>query len=108
MSFGISAAGWAAITAAVAAVGTGVSYQQGQQQVKAQRSAADIAKRNADRQAKLAEEEMNAANKKRANTSGIMSAAQMAGKAGVSGTMLTGASGAGPLTLGKTNLLGGG
>jgi uncharacterized protein HemX len=100
---------YAAVAAVAAAViGAGVSYHNGQQQMKAQQSAADMAKRNAERQAKLAEEELNAANKKRPDTSGIMSAAQMAGKAGVSGTMLTGANGAGPLTLGKTNLLGGG
>lgn len=94
--------------AAAAVVSAGVSYHQGQQQARAQKKAADVAKQNAAKQAQLAEQELNAANKKRANTSGIMSAAQQAGKSGASGTMLTGPGGAGPLPLGKSTLLGGG
>jgi uncharacterized protein HemX len=96
----------AAVAAAV--IGAGVSYYNGQQQVSAQKSAAETARQNAAKQAALAEQELNAANKKRADTSGILSAAQQAGKSGASGTMLTGPSGAGPLTLGKSTLLGGG
>ena len=48
------------------------------------------------------------ANQKKPDTMAILSAAQQAGKAGPSGTMLTGPMGVDPnaLTLGKTTLLG--
>lgn len=61
-----------------------------------------------DKQLKAADENMNRATQKRPNTSSILSEAEQAGKAGVSGTMLTGPSGIDPseLKLGKTTLLG--
>lgn len=105
MSFGISAAGWAAI--AVAA-GAGVSYYNGQQQAADNKKAMAQAQANADRQAKQAEQDMNRVNQKKPDTSAILSAAQQSGKAGASGTMLTGPQGIDPsaLSLGKITLLG--
>ena len=60
------------------------------------------------RGAKAADEATNSANQKRANTAGILDAAAQSGKAGASGTMLTGPQGIDPnlLNLGKTTLLG--
>ncbi len=93
---------------AVAALGVVGSIVQGQQQKKAAASAARQAKDNADRQAKMADEEMNRANQKRANSDAALDAAMQSGKAGVSGTMLTGSQGvdAASLSLGKNSLLG--
>lgn len=100
---------WAvtAVAAAVA-VSAGVSYYNGQQQAAANRRAMDQAKANADRQAKQAEMEMNRANQKQPDTNALLSAAQQSGKAGASGTMLTGPAGIDPsaLSLGKSTLLG--
>lgn len=61
-----------------------------------------------DKQLKSADENMNRATQKRPNTSSILSEAEQAGKAGVSGTMLTGPTGVDPseLKLGKSTLLG--
>lgn len=61
-----------------------------------------------DKQLKAAEESMNRATQKRPNTSSILSEAEQAGKAGVSGTMLTGPLGVDPseLKLSKSTLLG--
>lgn len=105
MSGGATAA-WAA--AAIAAVGVGVSYENGQKQAAAQRSAQAQAKAAADKQAQLADEANNRANQKSPDTVGAMSSAQQSGKAGASGTMLTGPSGVDPsaLNLGKNTLLG--
>ena len=66
------------------------------------------AQANADRTAAQADQAFNQANQKKPDTSAILSAAQQAGKGGVSGTMLTGPSGVDPssLTLGKSTLLG--
>lgn len=100
---------WAvtAVAAAVA-VSAGVSYYNGQQQAAANRRAMDQAKANADRQAKQAEMEMNRANQKQPDTNALLSAAQQSGRAGASGTMLTGPAGIDPssLSLGKSTLLG--
>ena len=106
MSGGTTAAMWAA--AAVAAVGVGVSYQNGQEQKKAQAAAQEQAKQNALKQEKASDEATNRANQKTADTVGALSAAQQSGKAGASGTMLTGPSGVDPsaLNLGKNTLLG--
>lgn len=105
MAAGISAVGWLAI-AAVA--GAGVSYYNGQEQAKQSKAAMAQAKANADRQAALAEQDMNKANQKHPDTNALLSAAQQSGKAGPSGTMLTGPQGIDPsaLSLGKSTLLG--
>ena len=99
-----------AITAVAAAVvvSAGVSYYNGQQQASANRRAMDQAQSNADRQAKQAEEDMRRQNQKQPDTNALLSAAQQGGKAGASGTMLTGPQGVDPnsLALGKSTLLG--
>lgn len=82
----------------------------------ANRQRKDMKKANAATQAaalkqqKQAEQEMNAANKKRPDTMALLDNATQQGRAGQSGTMLTGPQGIDPslLTLGKTTLLGGG
>ena len=99
-----------AITAVAAAVvvSAGVSYYNGQQQAAANKKAMQQAKENADRQAQLAEQDMNRANQKKADSNALLSAAQQSGKAGASGTMLTGPQGidTSNLSLGKSTLLG--
>ena len=97
----------AAVAAAVV-VSAGVSYYNGQQQASAQKRAAEQAQANADRQAKQAEQELNRANQKKPDSLGMLAAAQQSGKAGASGTMLTGSQGVDPgsLSLGKSTLLG--
>jgi hypothetical protein len=99
--------GW--VAAAVAVVGAAVSYENGKKQEASSKRALEQSKNAAKQQALLAEQDMNAANKKRASTTGLLSAAQQAGKAGISGTMLTGAGGvdSSKLSLGKSTLLGG-
>ena len=99
---------WAMAAVAVAAVGVGMSYYNGQQQMAAQKDANEQAKKNALKQEQAADQANNAANRKTANVSGILSAAEQAGKGGVSGTMLTGAGGIDPNTLAisKNTLLG--
>lgn len=74
---------------------------------QASRAAAE-SKSLMDKQLKSADEAMNRANQKRPNTRQLLDDASQAGKAGASGTMLTGAQGVDPasLTLGKTTLLG--
>lgn len=113
MSGGATAA-W--VAAAVAAVGAGVSYQQGQEQKKASAAALDQQKKQqaaAEKQAKdqlaMAEQDTNKANQKRPDTLAILDSVTQAGKAGASGTMLTGPQGVDPnaLQLGKNTLLGG-
>ena len=97
---------WAAV--AVAAVGTAVAYQNGQQQKKAASAAAQQAEANAKKQEKAADEATNRANQKRTDTGAVLDAASQSGKAGASGTMLTGPQGVDPnmLNLGKNTLLG--
>ena len=96
------------VAAAAAVEGTAVSYQQGQDQKKAAERSAQQAQANAQKQEKAADEATNRANQKRANTAGILDSAAQSGKAGASGTMLTGPQGIDPnlLNLGKTTLLG--
>ena len=105
MSGGATAA-W--VAAGIAAVGTAVAYDQGQQQKKSAENASRQAQANADKQLAQADQETNRANQKRPDTSAILGAAQQAGKAGASGTMLTGPTGIDPSTLqlGKSTLLG--
>lgn len=102
--------GWGAAAAIAAIVGTGASIYQGQQNAKAQNQAMQQAQANAQAQAKAADEATNAANRKQANPNALLAAAQQAGKAGGSSTMLTGAQGIGAdqLSLGRNTLLGGG
>lgn len=97
-----------AISAGVAAVGTGVAIHQGNMQAKSAVSAQNRAKATADKQTTAAEQAFNAANKKMPNASGILDAANQAGRAGISGTMLTGASGVekNSMALGRNVLLG--
>lgn len=80
------------------------------QQRKSAHAAMDQASQQADAQAKAADQQMNAANQKKPDTSAILSAIQQQGKGGVSGTMLTGPQGIdlSQLNLGKSTLLGGG
>lgn len=61
-----------------------------------------------ERQMKAAEENINRASQKRPNTARIVDEAAQAGKAGASGTMLTGPQGVDPgtLSLGRSTLLG--
>lgn len=74
---------------------------------QAQRAAAE-SKAQMDRQLKAAEESMNRTTQKRPNTSRVVDEAAQAGRAGASGTMLTGSQGVDPgtLQLGRSTLLG--
>ncbi|MDZ4290745.1 MAG: hypothetical protein U1C47_02345 [Hydrogenophaga sp.] len=74
---------------------------------QAQRAAAE-SKALMDKQLKSADESMNRALSKRPNTARIQDEAAQAGKAGASGTMLTGSQGIDPskLQLGRNSLLG--
>jgi len=74
---------------------------------QASRSASE-SKALMDKQLKASDENMNRALSKRPNTSRIVDEAAQAGKAGASGTMLTGSQGVSPdsLQLGRSTLLG--
>lgn len=98
-----------AIMAAAAVASAAVAYQNGQDQKKAAQNASRQAQANADKAANQAQQDFNRANQKQPDTAGILAATQQAGKAGASGTMLTGPTGIKPdsITLGKTTLLGG-
>jgi hypothetical protein len=94
---------------AVAAVaGAAISYKNGQGQKKSAEKAASQAQANAQKQGKAADEATNRANTKRADTGAALDSATQAGKAGASGTMLTGPQGIDPaaLNLSKNTLLG--
>ena len=108
MSGAISATTLLAATAVTAAATVGASIYSGRKQEKQARAAADQAQRNADTQAKAAEEATNKAEQKPANAAARLDEAALAGKAGMSGTMLTGPQGIDPsqLMLGKNTLLG--
>jgi hypothetical protein len=81
--------------------------QQAAALAQAEKSAAE-SKALMDRNLKASEENMNRANQKRPNTGRILDEAQQAGRAGASGTMLTGPLGVDPssLKLGRSTLLG--
>lgn len=98
--------GWSAAAAVVAAIGSAYSADQ---QRKSAHAAADQARDQAQKQVAAADQQLNAANQKRPDTSALVSAIQQQGKGGVSGTMLTGPQGIdlSQLQLGKTSLLGG-
>lgn len=106
MSFGWTAATWLAVSAGVTAAAT---LYTGEQSRKAQNRANDQAIANAKSQQLASDEAQNRANAKSPDSSAALTAAMLAGKAGQSGTMLTGPQGIDPntLTLGKTTLLGG-
>jgi hypothetical protein len=94
--------------AAAAVAGAAIAYNNGQEQKKAAERAAQQAQANAQKQEKAADEATNRANQKRADTGAALDAATQAGKAGASGTMLTGPQGIAPdlLNLGRNTLLG--
>jgi uncharacterized protein HemX len=96
------------VLAAVAAVGAGYSIYSGERAASAQQDAQNQAMANAEKQANAADQAQNRANQKHPDTSAILSAAGQAGKAGESGTMLTGPAGVNTstLNLGKNTLLG--
>lgn len=75
---------------------------------KSAEKSASQAQANAEKQAKAADEATNRANTKRADTGAALDSATQAGKAGASGTMLTGPQGIDPaaLNLSKNTLLG--
>lgn len=108
MSFGWTAATWLAIGAGVAAAGTVASVVQGDKARSSQNKANDAAKAAAQTNAQQADEANNRANGKSPDSAASMAANILAGKAGQSGTMLTGPQGIDPtqLTLGKNTLLG--
>jgi len=88
---------------------TAYSAYAGNKADQNQRSAQRASLAQADASAKAADEATNKANQKRPGIAGALSAAMQSGKAGDSGTMLTGPSGIDPgaLSLGKNTLLGG-
>ena len=96
------------VSAAVAFVGAGVAYQNGQDQKKSAEASMNQAKANALKQEKQADQDANRLNQKKPDTAGILAAASQAGKGGVAGTMLTSPQGVDPstLSLGKATLLG--
>ena len=91
-----------------AGVAAGAAVYTGNQQAKSAKSAQNQARATADKQATAAEQAHNAANQKRPNTNSILDAASQSGRAGVSGTMLTGAQGVdkNQMALGRNTLLG--
>ena len=94
--------------AAAAVAGAAIAYNNGQEQKKAAEKASQQAEANAKKQEKAADEATNRANQKRADTGAALDAASQSGKAGASGTMLTGPQGIDPaaLNLSKNTLLG--
>lgn len=100
--------GATAVMAAAAVAGVAMTYMNGQEAKKGQAAAMAQAKDAALKQEQAADQANNRANQKSPDTTAIMSAAQQAGKAGASGTMLTGPTGVdqSQLSLGKSTLLG--
>lgn len=101
--------GATAVIAAAAVAGAAIAYNSGRQQEKAAEKASRQAEMNAKKQEKAAAEATNRANPRHASAGAALDAAAQSGKAGASGTMLTGPLGIDPaaLNLGKTTLLGG-
>lgn len=95
---------------AVMAAATAYSAYSGNQQKQQMKGANYQAEQAALKQEKQMEQDLNAANKKRPNTTAMLDNAAQSARAGQSGTMLTGTQGVDPsmLTLGKNTLLGGG
>ena len=94
----------AAALGASAIASAAAAYDNSRQQKKAAEQAAN----NARRQEKAAEEANNRTNQHKPDTNALLDAAQQAGKAGASSTMLTGTQGVGTgaLPLSKNTLLG--
>ncbi len=105
MSFGVSAAAWAAVAAATVAVGTYAQYDAAKDAAKDQKRAQNQARADAAAAEVRRDQDFNRLNKKKPNVQGIMDA--NAASAG-SSTMLTGPQGVDPnaLLLGKQTLLG--
>lgn len=97
-----------AVVAGAAVAGAAIAYNNGREQKKAAEKARQQAEANAKKQEKAADEATNRANTKRADTGAALDSATQAGKAGASGTMLTGPQGIDPaaLKLSKNTLLG--
>lgn len=97
------------VVAATMAASTAYQAYAGNKAGQDQRSAQRQSMRTAQDQANAAEQANNRANQKRPDVAGALSSALMSGKAGASGTMLTGPGGIDPnaLQLGKSTLLGG-
>lgn len=97
------------VAGAIAAAASAASAINGMSQAKQQEEAQKKAQRQANAQASTAEQAMNRENQKSTDTNALLDAAAQAGKAGASGTMLTGAQGvdSSALSLGKNTLLGG-
>lgn len=106
MSGGITAT---TVMAAAAVAGTAYQIYAGNEASRKQDAANAQAQANATKQAAAADQAMNRANQKKPDTAGALGAAQQAGAAGNSGTLLTGPTGVDPtaLALGKNTLLGG-
>lgn len=102
MSCGVTAA---VIGGIGAIAGGAVAYQNGQQQKRAAERQGNMARE----QEKAANEANNRANQRRADPSAILDEAMQSGRAGASGTMLTGTQGidTSALNLGRNTLLGG-
>jgi Ni/Co efflux regulator RcnB len=96
------------ILAGAAVAGTVAQIQQGKKAAKSQEQAARQAVDQADKQAKMADEANNRANKKKPNVGAMLDANMQASQRGAGSTMLTGPGGVDPssLTLGKSTLLG--
>jgi hypothetical protein len=98
--------------AVIGVVGSVYSANQSSKNAKKalaqQESAQNDARKAAMQQEQAADEANNQANMKSPDTGAMMSAAMMSGKAGVSGTMLTGAQGVDKdkLKTGRSTLLG--
>lgn len=97
-----------AVAAAVAAASTAVGVYQGEKQRKAQKRASQQAARQAEAAQRQAQREFNAANQKAPDIAALMKRNRAMGQRGVSGTYLTGPTGATPGAgmLGRTTLLG--
>ncbi len=93
---------------AVTAVAAAATIYSSNKAEKAQKRAMAQAQANAEKQATAAEQAMNAQNQKRPNTREILDAASLAGRGGISGTMLTGPQGVdkNAMALGRNALLG--
>lgn len=100
--------GLSALATIATVAGAAYSVYSGDRAAKEQKRAQNEARANAERQAAAADQAMNRANQKKPDISAILSAASQSGKAGPSGTMLTGPQGIDPamLSLGKNTLLG--
>jgi hypothetical protein len=97
-----------AASAATTVYSTQQSSKNAKKTLAQQESAQNDARKAAMQQEQAADEANNQANMKSPDTGAMMSAAMMSGKAGVSGTMLTGAQGVDKdkLKTGRSTLLG--